>query len=110
MYCKHCGKEIADDSKFCQFCSGDQDSQRKNKNAIIADGIISVSKIVFKELAIGLIICMIIVAISTIIVNLYYGGNWGTDGGTVVFSIIVILIVGRYIVKLVKWVNINKSK
>ena len=20
MYCKHCGKEIADDSKFCQHC------------------------------------------------------------------------------------------
>ena len=20
MYCKHCGKEIADDSKFCQYC------------------------------------------------------------------------------------------
>lgn len=20
MYCKHCGKEIADDSKFCKFC------------------------------------------------------------------------------------------
>ena len=25
MYCKHCGKEIADDSKFCQFCGGKQD-------------------------------------------------------------------------------------
>lgn len=22
MYCKHCGKEIADDSKFCQYCGG----------------------------------------------------------------------------------------
>lgn len=22
MYCKHCGKEIADDSKFCQHCGG----------------------------------------------------------------------------------------
>ena len=20
MYCKHCGKEIADDSKFCKYC------------------------------------------------------------------------------------------
>jgi hypothetical protein len=25
MYCKHCGKEIADDSKFCQHCGGKQD-------------------------------------------------------------------------------------
>lgn len=24
MYCKHCGKEIADDSKFCQHCGGKQ--------------------------------------------------------------------------------------
>lgn len=26
MYCKHCGKEIADDSKFCQHCGGKQDT------------------------------------------------------------------------------------
>lgn len=25
MYCKHCGKEIADDSNFCQHCGGEQD-------------------------------------------------------------------------------------
>ena len=24
MYCKHCGNEIADDSKFCQHCGGKQ--------------------------------------------------------------------------------------
>lgn len=24
MYCKHCGKLIADDSKFCQYCGGIQ--------------------------------------------------------------------------------------
>ena len=23
MYCKHCGKEIADDSVFCQYCGGE---------------------------------------------------------------------------------------
>lgn len=26
MYCKHCGKEIADDSKFCRYCGEAQDS------------------------------------------------------------------------------------
>ena len=26
MYCKHCGKEIADDSKFCMYCGREQDS------------------------------------------------------------------------------------
>lgn len=25
MYCKHCGKIIADDSKFCQHCGGSQE-------------------------------------------------------------------------------------
>ena len=25
MYCKHCGKEIVDDSKFCQHCGGKQE-------------------------------------------------------------------------------------
>ena len=26
MYCKHCGKKIADDSKYCNFCGGKQDN------------------------------------------------------------------------------------
>ncbi len=25
MYCKHCGQQIADDSKYCQHCGGKQD-------------------------------------------------------------------------------------
>lgn len=25
MYCKHCGKMISDDSKFCQHCGGNQE-------------------------------------------------------------------------------------
>ena len=24
MFCKHCGKQIADDSTFCQYCGGNQ--------------------------------------------------------------------------------------
>ena len=26
MYCKHCGKQIADDSTFCQYCGGKVDT------------------------------------------------------------------------------------
>lgn len=34
MYCKHCGKEIADDSKFCQHCGGKQlESEVKDNEA-----------------------------------------------------------------------------
>lgn len=41
MYCKHCGKEIADDSNFCQHCGGEQDiilskqSDNSEQNTII---------------------------------------------------------------------------
>lgn len=31
MYCKHCGKEIADDSAFCQYCGGQLQEERKLK-------------------------------------------------------------------------------
>lgn len=30
MYCKQCGKEIADNSSFCQYCGGKQDTLTEN--------------------------------------------------------------------------------
>lgn len=37
MYCKHCGKEIADDSKYCQHCGGAQGQESKsNFNGLFA--------------------------------------------------------------------------
>ena len=30
MYCKHCGKEIADDSKFCNYCGANQKAVSNN--------------------------------------------------------------------------------
>ena len=32
MYCKHCGKEIADNSTFCQYCGGKQDAATTTDN------------------------------------------------------------------------------
>ena len=32
MYCKECGKEIANDSKFCQECGAKQDAILKKKS------------------------------------------------------------------------------
>lgn len=38
MYCKHCGKQIADDSKFCQYCGGNQeDSTTKSSTKVSSD-------------------------------------------------------------------------
>ena len=48
MYCKHCGKEIADDSKFCQHCGGKQDN--------ISDSAQSVESITDKESSKGKVI------------------------------------------------------
>ena len=33
MYCKHCGKEIADDSAFCQYCGEQLQEQEKKKSS-----------------------------------------------------------------------------
>ncbi len=37
MYCKHCGKEIADDSKFCQHCGGKQNILSDSTNNAESD-------------------------------------------------------------------------
>lgn len=111
MYCKLCGKEIEDGSKFCNHCGEPQDSlgQRKlfsiNKTAI-ADAIIAICK----ELVIWLLVAFTVCVIGLVVINVFYGGNEGTDGGNVIISCIVVIIAGRYIYKLVKWVNKNKSK
>ena len=35
MYCKHCGKEIADDSMFCQHCGKSQDNIVSTTNGFV---------------------------------------------------------------------------
>ncbi len=63
MYCKHCGKQIADDSTFCQYCGGKQTAQmcidttakvevRGNINAQIAPSFPHASKFFKKNYAI----------------------------------------------------------
>ena len=34
MHCKHCGKEIADNSSFCQYCGAKQDIASKTDNVL----------------------------------------------------------------------------
>lgn len=45
MYCKHCGKEIADDSVFCQYCGGElQEQEKKKPNGSLLNRFQSLSK------------------------------------------------------------------
>ena len=44
MYCKHCGKEIADDSKFCQHC-GERQFDVESKNDVSNEKIIQIHNI-----------------------------------------------------------------
>lgn len=37
MYCKHCGKEIDDDSKFCRYCGGEQETPIINSKKNVAE-------------------------------------------------------------------------
>lgn len=34
MYCKHCGKEIADDSKFCKYCGNKLDEPSESEQVV----------------------------------------------------------------------------
>ena len=58
MYCKHCGKEIADDSKFCQYCGKSLESNTINYFESIKTFISSNKKIV--KIVIGILICIAI--------------------------------------------------
>lgn len=55
MYCKHCGKEIADDSKFCNHC-GKPQNDRNVSSKVFFD------KKTIKELAITIIFMIVIVS------------------------------------------------
>ena len=35
MYCKHCGKEIDDNSSFCKYCGKAQDNRVSTYNGLI---------------------------------------------------------------------------
>lgn len=56
MYCKHCGKEIADDSKFCRYCGTNQISEcvesspmDSQANEVAAESVESINNEVVEE-------------------------------------------------------------
>ena len=117
MYCKHCGREIARESIYCNYCGEIQKelsikrsrwkSLKINKKAI-ADTII----VIARELGIW---TLIIVVLYLIVLGLVFGLAIGEDQALVIFiTPIVLIILWRYVIRAirwcVKWVNIYKSK
>ena len=97
MYCKHCGKEIPNGSRFCNHCGKPQDSSVQRKlfsinKTVIADAIIAICK----ELGLWFLVAFTVFTIGFIVINIFYGGKVGTDGGGVIISSIVVIIAGRY--------------
>lgn len=120
MYCKHCGREIDDNSSYCKYCGKSQDLQNQVDNSInlrgrlpikinktaIADGIIAV----FKEVLILLLLSVSVFVLFSLFVYFVLNGDVGDDAAVGVLFLILTLIAIRYIIKLVKWVNKHKSK
>lgn len=117
MYCKHCGREIASDSIYCNYCGEIQKglsikrsswkSLKINKTAI-ADTII----VIARELGIW---TLIIVVLYLIVLGLVYRLEIGEDKALAIFiTPIVLIILWRYVIRAIrwsiKWVNTYKSK
>lgn len=135
MYCKHCGKVITDDSQYCRYCGGKQDSTNldthndddtttkneespikikvyKKKEPIIIDKTAVADKLTacFKELImIAMTVCIGFV-LAIISWAILVGDNKSGEFGRWCTAIILLSVVVRYIVKLAKWVSKNQSK
>ena len=40
MYCKHCGREIDDNSSYCKYCGKAQDNRVSTSNGTVNDTIV----------------------------------------------------------------------
>ncbi len=113
MYCKHCGKEIADDSVFCQYCGEKlisknqeplKDNVKENK-AILKINDKHTKRIIARELlwlfsALFIAFCF---AIGYVIDN---KEEYSLE---VFFTVFLFIILGRYIIKLIKWAINNRK-
>lgn len=107
MYCKECGKEIANDSKFCNHCGTRQDSsinEKKEPKKIILE----VPEVVFNnKLSKGTKLFIVLYAIYLFVIIFICFCQRSLTKGDLIrailfasFPILVVLI--RYIYKLIK--------
>jgi hypothetical protein len=86
MYCKHCGKEIADDSKFCSSCGANQELESVYISSIeeqkTNDQSVKVSKgiYIWKRLIGSIIDKVLILLISLIVVLVICCFDYGFSG------------------------------
>lgn len=77
MYCKHCGKEIAADSKYCQHCGGAQGQESKlSSNGLFA------SFAIHKK---GWILYLIWVSVNYIVYLIGNKQRWNTTPKDTIF-------------------------
>lgn len=90
MYCKHCGKEIADDSSFCQYCGGQLKEQEKKRSS---GSLLNRFKSLSKGWQITIMIYMIWFLLS---ICLWLTDNWrywfDDDEGWVTEIVVVLII------------------
>lgn len=115
MYCKHCGKEIADDAKFCQHCGGRQETvsvtdevrqafvlkdETKHK---IAKEIVFIVKVFAFSIVLSLIVTLLVCLFDSR--DFYW--SWDEVGLLIFWGIPLIAYIYRFVKWVIKW---NKWK
>lgn len=101
MYCKHCGKEIAEDAAFCQYCGGNLQGQQKGK--------VNVSLLTrFQSLSMGWQIAIMVYIVwffagMCVLIGMAPYGRWGDYEFSEVFWPVFLAVVGVPIVVLFVW-------
>ena len=89
MYCKHCGKEIADDSVFCQYCGGQlQEQEKKKPNGSLLNRFQLLSK--GWQITIMAYAVWFLAGACVLIGNSDYGREFGED---VLLPVIIVVVV-----------------
>jgi len=137
MYCKYCGKEIVNDSIFCNYCGGKQSStnqdihnvddtttkievspikvevykKKEPKKPITINKTVVADILIafFKELKMTVLIAFI-GFFAAFLPMAIFRGDHPEDVFVLSIAIMLLFITVRYIVILVKWVNKNQSK
>ena len=74
MFCKYCGKEIRDDSKFCSSCGGNIVGEKEVESDIKSEIIVPLKRNAKPLISLGILAVLIIMAF------LFIGGGGSIEG------------------------------